>query len=112
MYLRADEDIVIWEVTVISVPEMETFKACLKCKAKVETLLQDATPMMDAQSLGRFTLRVSITERAGHSVASRSRVCHCNGEWGHVHCYPSIQLVEELVWRQCCLIPVYSLKHL
>ena len=35
-----------------------------------------------------------------------SRVCHCNGEWGQVHCRPSLQLVEELVWWQCCLINI------
>ena len=31
-----EEIVVLREVSVIGVPEMETFKACLKCKARVE----------------------------------------------------------------------------
>ena len=35
-----------------------------------------------------------------------TRVCHCNGEWGQVHCRPSLQLVQELVW-----ISSHALSH-
>ena len=31
-----------------------------------------------------------------------TRVCHCNGEWGQVHCRPSLELVQELVWNNVC----------
>ena len=48
-----------------------------------------------------------------------TRVCHCNGEWGPVHCHPSLQLVEELVcyhYRSSkhayCSCIMYSLNHL
>ena len=34
----AEEETILREVCVISVPEMETFKACLKCKARVEPM--------------------------------------------------------------------------
>ena len=32
-------------------------------------------------------------------VCIATRVCHCNGEWGQVHCRPSLELVQELVWK-------------
>ena len=54
-------------------------------------------------------------------AATSCRVCHCNGEWGQVYCHPSLQLVEELVWKQytdnlgqvyILHLCIYSLKHL
>ena len=40
-----------------------------------------------------------------NAALTATRVCHCNGEWGQVHCRPSLQLVQEstqhLVWKLC-----------
>ena len=47
-----------------------------------------------------FTLKCcQLTEDVScKCMHAATRVCHCNGEWGQVHCRPSLQLVQELVW--------------
>ena len=54
---------------------------------------------MQANCYNDYTLKsISHVLNCIHlSIRTAIRVCHCNGQWGPVHCHTSLQLAQELV---------------